>query len=147
MVSPEILTASLTILGGITIFLIQKFVIILFIQPHQEFKEAKSKLKYLLLLNKNIYTNGFDENKIKPEFKETVLESQRDIRKEWANLYVKYDNLILKWFSPKQKEMKKVYEILIYISNSPIIRTNNQKTNDNPIDINSKINDIFKVLK
>jgi len=147
MVSPEILTASLTIFGGITIFLVQKFIIILFIQPHQEFKEAKSKLKYLLLLNKNIYTNGFDENQIKPEFKETVLESQRDVRKEWANLYVKYDNLILKWCSPKQKEMKKVYENLIYISNSPIIRTNNQTTNDNPVDRNSKIDYVFKVLK
>ena len=147
VISPEVLTASLTLLGGITIFLIQKFIIILFIQPHQEFKEAKSKLKYLLLLNKNIYTNGFDENEIKPDFKETILESQRDVRKEWANLYVKYDNLILKWCSPKQKDMKKVYENLIYISNSPIIRTNNQSTNDNPIDRNSKIDDIFKVLK
>mgnify|MGYP005854895495 CR=1 FL=1 len=146
-VSPEILTASLTLIGGILIFLIQKFIILLFIQPYQEFKEAKSKLKYLLLLNKNIYTNGFDEGSIKKEFKEKVLDSQTDVRKEWANLYVKYDSIILKWFAPKSDDMKKVYENLIYISNSPIIRTGNRETNDDPVDRNSKIDYIFKVLK
>ena len=147
MVSPEILTASLTLIGGILIFLIQKFIILLFIEPHREFKEARSKLKYLLLLNKNIYTNGFNENEIIPKFKEKVLESQRDVRKEWANLYVKYDNLIFKWCSPKPKDMKKVYENLIYISNAPIIKNNNRDSSDSPVDRNKKIDDILKVLK
>ena len=67
-ISPELLTASLTLIGGILIFLIQKVIILFFIQPHQEFKEAKSKIKYLLLLNKNIYTNAFDSKGIKKEF-------------------------------------------------------------------------------
>jgi len=145
-ISPEVLTASLTILGGILIFLIQKFIILTFMQPYQEFKEAKSKLKYLLLLNRHIYTNAFNEGEIKKEFKEIVLQSQKDIRKEWANLYVKYGNLFVRWFAPKQKDMKKVYENLIYISNSPIIRIGQRETNDDPLNRMEKVNYILKVL-
>lgn len=149
VVSPEILTASLTLIGGILIFIIQKFIILLLIEPYKEFKEAKSKIKYLLLLNKNIYTNAFNEDEIKPEFKELVLQSQKDVRKEWANLYVKYENLLVKWFAPKPKDMKKVYENLIYISNSPIIRNaNDQDTSDDDlIDRNKGIEYILRVLK
>lgn len=146
-ISPEVLTASLTLIGGIFIFLIQKFVIILFIQPYQEFKEAKSKVKYLLLLNKNIYTSAFNDGEIKDEFKKFVLQSQKDVRREWANLYVKYDGLIVKWFVPKAEDMRGVYDNLIYISNSPIIRNNDRETHDKPVDRNIKIDDIFMVLK
>ncbi|KKR76658.1 hypothetical protein J4460_08075 [Candidatus Woesearchaeota archaeon] len=147
-VSPEVLTASLTLIGGVLIFIIQKFIILLFIQPHQEFKEAKSKVKYLLLLNKNIYTNAFDSKGIKKEFEEYVHNSQRELRREWANLYVKYGNLTIRWLVPKCKDMKTVFDNLIFISNISIIGySNNKQTSHDCVEVNKKIDNIFKVLR
>lgn len=146
-ISPEVLTASLTLIGGILIFIIQKFIIVLLIQPYQEFNDAKLKVKYLLLLNKNIYTNAFDSKGIKKEFEEYVHSSQNDLRKEWANLYVKYGNLIVKWFVPNPKDMKKVYDNLIFISNIPIISYgNNKQTAHDCINVSNKLDYIFGVL-
>lgn len=145
--SPEFITAILTILMGVLIFIIQNLFIIIFIKPYDEFKEAKSKVKYLLRLNKNIYTNSFDSKETTIEFKEYVQNSQKDLRKEWANLYVKYENLLFKFKLPKSK-MNEIFDNLIYISNVCIVGSSqNKQTPKGCNEISKKIDSVIELLK
>ena len=145
-ISNIVLTASLTLIGGIIIFCSQNLFVTLFLKPFDEFKREKGKVKYLLLLNKQIYTNGFESATLQPELKERIITAQFSLRKQWARLFVKYDNLILKCFVPKEEDMAIVYEDLIYISNSPIIIMSPNSSRPDCLTVQEKISHALAIL-
>jgi len=120
----SIITASLTIIGAVTIFLITKIIEELYLKPYIKFKENLIEAKTFINFNKNILTNHFWEEEVSTEFQQRVKDIKKKVREIWSKLDSSYENcfrIFLKNKIPNKEEMAKLNGNLIYFSNASII--------------------------
>jgi hypothetical protein len=137
------LTSSITLIGGIIIFIIQKLIIILCIKPWQEFNEAKNRLKLFLLYNKGFFINYVKDIKNIEKVNYTI-KIQEEFRRHFFNLYVKYDNICNKKYYKKINFCLKKCNELNYIN---LIDYNGDVKITQPQKVNKLINEIIDLLK
>ncbi len=149
-ISPNFLTAMLTLVGGIVIFVLQKLVIISLIEPYQEFKEAKSKIKYFLRMNRGLYVKHKYASNLHNN--PAIQKFHNELKKIGEELIVKYENLniLTRIFFcksiPQSKIMDNIYTNLIRISNDQIFHLAT-KTSEPYKEVNDKIEEILSKLK
>lgn len=147
-----IITASITILGGILIFLITKLIEKRFIEPYYKYKEGLITIKIDLLFYKNILTNSFTASSVNSEFAIFIRNALKDLRRHWARISTYYYNIhSKKIFSkrlPTYEENKKIESTLLVFSNSLdlILRSNNVK-NDISNECIKRNEEIEKTIK
>lgn len=118
MYETEFLTAGLTIIGGITIFVIGQLVSQFLIKPIISLKEEIGKITYALMYYSNVYTNpSIDPDKIN-----IYMEVSKELRNRACELRAKYcavSSLALLLFrQPKKEDMAEASNRLIFLHNS-----------------------------
>ena len=147
-----ILTASLTIIGAVIIFIIKKIIEEYYINPYSNLKKNLIELKIFLNFNSNILTNKFYNKEILDEFRKNILNIQKELRKIWSKLNVDYDicpKRILLWKIniPSNEEMAKIETTLIYLSNIPLIKYEFIKEDgDNILERIKRFDEIVKII-
>ncbi|MFH1224872.1 MAG: hypothetical protein V1676_03635 [Candidatus Diapherotrites archaeon] len=119
-----ILSAVLTIFGALIIFLLKDAVENLFIFPKRNFKKSLAKTKASLLFYKNILTNEFKRSEINDAFFEKILQCQKELRENWAEISVTYplvQKIPVISREPSDDQIKKIQENLLSLSNSTLV--------------------------
>jgi hypothetical protein len=150
------LTASLTLIGGIILLLLEKIVVLFYISPFWKFKKKLIKTKVTLYLYNNIFTNFFELEKTNEIFLQKIKDSQELLRNHWAELLVDYNQIInnplLNFFCkrkiPTKEEMEIIAKNLIFVYNSPLVWSKSWKTEikNNSLERNKKLEEIIIIL-
>ena len=146
----SIITASLTIAGAVTIFLITKIIEELYLKPYVKFKEDLIKTKTFINFNDNILTNQFWKKEVSTDFQQRVINIKQEARKIWSKLDSSYENcfkIFLKNKIPNKKEIVELNGNLIYFSNALVIRNENSKERNNDVlKRNEMVNKCKKII-
>ena len=147
-----VLTFVLTIIGVVLIFSIKKGLELFYINPFLNFKEKLIKTNTNLNFYRNILTNAFNKEEINENFFEKIMKAQETVRADWASLKSAHALTITKSFLKSKvfsyEEMKKIEKNLLYLSNAPIIRSNQMQRPDDSVDNRyDKINEIEELFK
>ena len=150
------LTASLTLIGGIIILMLEKISEKFYIEPYHKFKSKLVETKVTLYLYDNIYTNFFELENTNEIFLEKIKNAQELLRQHWAEVLVFYkriiDNSLIMFFCkkkvPSQKEMEKIATNLIFVYNSPLVWSTKWKADikNNSLERNNKLNETIELL-
>lgn len=146
-----VLTSALTIIGAVIIFSITKIVELFYIKPFFNFKDKLVKTNTNLNFYRDILTNAFNREEINDDFVKEIKKAQETVRADWASLKSahaitpKLFKKLNKVFS--SEEMKKIEENLLYLSNAPIIRSNQKQRPDDCVERLEKVNEIEKISK
>jgi len=135
----------LTIIGAVLIF-----IIINYIKHFSNFKEKLIKTNTNLNFNRNILTNAFNREEINDDFVKEIMKAQETVRADWASLksaHAVTPKLFLKNKVFSSDEMKKIEENLLYLSNAPIIRSNQMQRPDDCVERLEKVKEIEKISK
>jgi hypothetical protein len=146
-----VLTSAFTIIGAVLIFSITKILELVYIKPFFNFKDKLVKTNTNLNFHKNILTNAFNRGEINDVFFEKIMKAQETVRADWASLKSAHA-ITPKLFKNRKKvfsseEMKKIEENLLYLSNAPIIRSNQMQRPDDCVERLEKVNEIEKISK
>lgn len=142
MYETEFLTAGLTIIGGIIIFVIGQLINQFFIKPIISLKEEIGRIAYALIYYSNIYTsptkNPYDRDK--------YMETAKELRNRASELRAKYtavSSFALRFFrQPKKEHMALATNKLIFLHNS--LFEGDARENDK---VSNKIEDLLKIVK
>ena len=121
-----------------------------YIKPFSNFKDKLIKTNTDLNFNRNILTNAFNREDINDDFVKEIMKAQETVRADWASLKSAHavafkSSLKHKVFS--SEEMQKIKENLLYLSNAPIIRSNQKQRPDDCVERYDKINEIEEISK
>ncbi|MEK6942490.1 MAG: hypothetical protein AABX00_00305 [Nanoarchaeota archaeon] len=155
MYESEFLTASLTIIGGVVVYITGELLNQFMIKPYYKFKESLNKLQTELMFRKSILTNMFIKEVISNEFFKEVIDIQKNLRKIWAHLNIEYKYLHKKRFFlmrkniPTIEEMETILSNMLILSNSMIVIFQNllpEQKNDS-LERSRKVEEILSILK
>lgn len=140
-----------TVIGAVVIFIITLILKLVYIDPFSNFKEKLIKTNTNLNFNRNILTNAFNREEINDDFVKKIKKAQETVRADWASLKSAHA-ITPKLFKKGNKvfsseEMKKIEENLLYLSNAPIIRSNQKQRPDDCVERLEKVNEIEKISK
>ena len=139
-----------TVIGAVVIFIITLILKLVYIDPFSNFKEKLIKTNTDLNFYRNILTNAFNREEINDDFVKEIKKAQETVRADWASL--KSAHAVAFKFFLKNKvfsseEMKKIEENLLYLSNAPIIRSNQMQRPDDSVERYDKIKEIEEIFK
>ncbi|MFT4283152.1 MAG: hypothetical protein ACMXX6_01875 [Candidatus Woesearchaeota archaeon] len=126
------LQALITVFIGLILYILTKLVERQFIN-YNKFKEELINTKTNLNFYSNILTNRFTKEETTKSFQKYVIDTQKEIRKNWAKLEARYtlvNKTLFKKHILTKKELETLLENLIYLSNRRIIVYNNNQVDD-----------------
>ena len=115
MYETEFITAGLTIMGGVTIYVTGELIKQFMIKPVVELKEEIGRVASCLVYYAYIYTNPKTVNR------ESELEASHELRLRASELRAKMNNVSdrrLKRYHLSKENIKKASEGLIFLSNA-----------------------------
>jgi len=118
--SLALLTAALTLLGGIVIFSITRLLDLKYFTPYYGLKGKLALIKAELLFSQNILTNKTDGPILAPKIFELATVAQTNIRKHWSELMPVYQSARIFPLTrkiPTEKEIDQLQKNLLYLSN------------------------------
>jgi hypothetical protein len=139
-----------TVIGAVVIFIITLILKLVYIDPFSNFKDKLVKRNTNLNFNRNILTNAFNREEINDDFVKKIMKAQETVRADWASLKSAHAvafKFFLKHKVFSSEEMKKIEENLLYLSNAPIIRSNQKQRPDDCVERLEKVNEIEKISK
>ncbi len=150
LIYKSLFTILIAIIGTVLIFITKKIIEEDYIKPYFSLRKNLIELKIFLNFNSNILTNKFDNEEISDEFRESIHNIKKELRKIWSRLNVNYDicpKKVLFWEIkiPKGDEMEKIETTLIYLSNAPLIRY--EHIEENGDDILSRVKKFDNIIK
>ncbi|MBP7766924.1 hypothetical protein KA068_00160 [Candidatus Saccharibacteria bacterium] len=137
-----VFTASLTILGGIILFIFGEFAKVLVVQPLQKYNEQVQLIRDRLDFYANRVTNYFSEDPNDEEWK-LIQQINADFRSAATQLSSKYAGitrrkLLIRFkIIPPPENIEEAYRNLMLLSNNlPRRRRDDRDTEVNPIMVN-----------
>lgn len=121
-----ILTAAITLIGGIILFIFQHIIIEIFIKPIQKQKEVIENIAISLIHFSNLYTSPVQYGSLPSDnpIRKKYMDAANKVRELAALLKVKSENILLydkwniiKYVLPKQN-VEQAFEGLIHLANS-----------------------------
>lgn len=121
-----IITAGLTVAGGLIVFTCGQLILKLVIEPLKEYKMVKSKIAISLTFHANTYLNlmTYDDYKNNEKLQNKIDNATEELRKLASEISASVQIIpfysilsFFKWF-PKKEEINRVSSCLIGLSNT-----------------------------
>lgn len=143
-----VLTAAVTLIGGVLLLIFTESVRLFVIQPLKAYRDHVELILDRLDFHANYMTNFFSETPDKEE-REKIQEIQKDFRSAATQLNAKYASISMKWllvklgWIPSKKDKEEIHGKLIFLSNNFPKASRTRDTND-PIANNDRAIEFIK---
>lgn len=150
-VESSILTACLTLIGGVILFAMSELLRVIIIKPLQKYKEEVQSTISNLDFYSNRLTNHFPDEPSKDEL-EIIKQIRQEVRKSATQLNTKYHAISFRkifiyiGMIPSTEDIEKAYGDLMSLHNSILFKSQVDEYNNTSIN-REHIDEIKKMLK